>query len=151
MADITYIGFDKRYVTLVAADSLQLGNEKYAAKLTFKPIDAGTPSKGIYAAVPVPLAGDIGSIAVRTRSGGTAGQVVVSTSDPSKNYDAACLAIFLEDVKAATVGSAMYRKTEIHTGTYSTIGLNEGILYLLIIGGATVETIADVTMVIHSY
>jgi hypothetical protein len=130
---------------LVFADSLPLSHSRLAMRTAFKPIQvkqstgedvwAVDPAKGIYAEIDAPEAGTIGSIAVQLQGAAATGKMFLSTVDPQKSYDGFFLYTFIEDVLPATSGPSMFRKTEIHSGGYSTITLTDGKLYLLILDG----------------
>jgi hypothetical protein len=139
-------------------DSLQLTNQRYAMRISFKPIkgNGGQVDKhlGVFAEISAPESADISSIAVRLHGDAASGSMYLSTVDPQVSYSGFFLYTFISDILPTVLGPSIYRKTEIHPGAYNTSVMNERKIYALILEGPELdsgeELIADIAITAHS-
>ena len=124
---------------------LQLTHDKYAVRVPFWPMPGGKP--GIYTRIQAPPGGEFTSLALTLSSFdattgistpvAAAGDLMLSTVDPSVSYDGFFLHTVLEDVPLTSRGPKMWRATRLHGCAYSTIQVNNGWLFIYITGGPT--------------
>jgi hypothetical protein len=136
---------------------IPIAPKRFAMRTKFYPfVTAGTdpetgfprfttlPERGWFAEISAPEAANINSFAARlllpegAQSVGllnTIGAITLSVIDPCFNYDGFFLYAFIDDILPATRGTPMYRKTEIHSGFYSTLTFTEGKIYAVLLGG----------------
>jgi hypothetical protein len=130
---------------LVFPDSLQITKSRFAMRTVFRPFfvkvgdDLVTdPAKGWYAEIAAPEAANIGSIAVALKDTAATGVMSLSVINPVFSYNGFFLYTFIDDILPTPRGSLIYRKTEVHNGSYSTLTFTEGKLYALILDGPDV-------------
>jgi hypothetical protein len=111
-------------------------------------------SNVFYAEVAVPVMGRVTSVAVRLVRDGApitlSGTLLVSMVSPATDLTGAFAFAFLENVPPASVGPAMYRKTDIHSAWYNTAKMgHSGRLYIMITGATGLEgASADVAIAV---
>jgi hypothetical protein len=155
---ITTSSISVQYADVLEKSAPQIAADKIALRVQFKPIVAGDTSKGVYAKVPAPHSGMVHSVGVKlvtvnppeARIDPT-GDLLISTVDPTVNYDAFFLYTVLEDIPKTTVAPKVWRKTDMHGVGYSTTQVNPGWLYFVILNGPTAETVADIALTVASY
>ena len=118
-----------------SSDLLKLTKTKYAHRVQFKPIGS---NPGIYASVPAPLVGRLGSVSVLLNGAAASGTLLITTVDPTVSYPGAFLHVVCEDIPIATVGPSMWRKTEIGNAFWSTVQANHGFLYFIVLDGPAI-------------
>jgi len=120
-------------------------------RVKFEPIPNGP---GVYAIIPSPNEGHIRSFAMMPGALPAAtppvatGNVFVSTVNPTMDYDAFFLYAVLDDIPLTTIGPKMWRKTSICNAAYSTLQVDQGTLYLVVLDGPPGFDLADVTMTV---
>lgn len=145
--DITYSSVPSRSYPVNYTDPVKLCPGKYARQVTFHTIPG---QSGIYAKIPVPLSGTVNSIAISLKGQTHAGQVILTTADPTYDYTGAFLYAFAEGIAPASAGPPMYRAVGIRGAAYNTVGTDhQGAVFAVIIGGPTADNItADVNVVV---
>jgi hypothetical protein len=117
-------------------------------------VTLASASNVFYAEVAVPVMGRVTSVAVRLIRDGTpitpSGTLLLSMVSPATDLTGAFAFAFVENVLPASVGPAMYRKTDIHSAWYNTAKMGDlGRLYLVISGASGLEgASADVAITV---
>lgn len=136
-----------QFTDLLALKPLRIGPDRYTHRVRFQTLEN---HPGICAKIPVPNEGLLNSIAVLLDGQPPSGDLLLSVADPALSYDAFFLYTLLENIPVATKGTKMWRKTEIHGASYSTIQGTPGTLFLLILGGPTEATLADIAITVQT-
>ena len=127
--------------------AINLSHGTFAHRVEFQPIPGKT---GVYAILPSPESGYIRSFAMLPDGVAPSGNVFVSTVNPTVSYEGAFLYTVLDNIPVTTTGPAMWRKTDIYNAAYATAQLDNGMLYLMVLGGPAGLAAVDVTMTIDA-
>jgi hypothetical protein len=146
------IAFISAPVNSADAGLTKFSSRRRAVRTTFRPVP-GEPSI-LYAKIHALPSGDVTGITLRLVNGETpTGQVLLTTVDPAFDLNGAHLLTFVEGIVPAATGGALYRRLNLVTASYSTIGLSDkpGDIYAMIVGGPAVpELLADIGLVIKA-
>ena len=137
---------------VVPADLVTVADGKCAARVTLNAVP-GDVSGTVYAEIPAVMEGRITSFALRLNGGTPAGQILLTTVSPAIDVIGAYLYVFGEEILPATIGPAMYRKTNMRGTYFCTDRLNTPQkIFAIIVGGSGLEGItADVAMLADTH
>lgn len=136
-----------QFTDILALKPPRIGPDRYAHRVEFKPL---AENPGICAKIPVPNEGLLNSIALLLEGQAPTGDLFLSVADPALSYDAFFLYTFVEGIPVTTKGPKMWRKTEIHGASYSTVQGTLGFLYLVILDGPTEPVPADIAITVQT-
>jgi hypothetical protein len=127
----------------------RISNNTFTHRVAFEPIPGQT---GLYAVLDSPGEGYLRSFAMMAGADQDAtlppasGSLLVTPMNPTVDYEAAFLYAVLDHVPLTTVGPLMWRQTDISNAAFSTNQLDQGRLYLILLGAPAGFRLADVTM-----